>query len=150
MLYCSINRASPPEVMVAIVKPRHMKLPAWADRLGAVGAFICALHCALIPIALALLPTLGLGLVAWHGLEVAFSVFATVLAVTSLYLGYRGHRAYHAWLLVAPGLLLIWGSLLYPPLHASVVPHAVAMAIGGVLIALAHLVNLRLSWGHSH
>lgn len=136
--------------MVAIVKPRTLKLPAWADRLGAVGAFICALHCAMIPIALALLPTLGLGLVAWHGLEVAFSLFATVLAITSLYLGYRGHRAYHAWLLVAPGLLFIWGSLLYPPLHASVVPHAVAMTIGGVLIALAHLVNLRLSWGHSH
>ena len=136
--------------MAAIVKRHTLKLPAWADRLGAVGAFICALHCAMIPIALALLPTLGLGLVAWHGLEVAFSVFATVLAVTSLYLGYRGHRAYHAWLLVAPGLLLIWGSLLYPPLHASVLPHAAAMTMGGVLIALAHLVNLRLSWGHSH
>jgi hypothetical protein len=136
--------------MVAIVKPKKLHLPAWADRLGAVGAFICALHCALVPIALALLPTVGLGLVAWHGLELAFSLFATVLAVTSLYLGYRGHRAYHAWLLVAPGLLLIWGALLYPPLHASNVPHAVAMAAGGVLIALAHLVNLRLSWGHSH
>ena len=136
--------------MVAVVhKSKHL-LPAWADRLGAVGAFICALHCALIPVALALLPTLGLGLVAWHGVEWAFILFASVLAVTSLYLGYRGHRAYHAWLLVAPGLGLIWGSLLYAPLHESVVPHAVAMTVGGVLIALAHLVNLRLSWGHSH
>jgi len=136
--------------MAAIVKTRKFRLPEWADRLGAVGAFICALHCALIPVALALLPALGLGLVAWHGLEAAFAVFATVLAVTSLYLGYRGHRAYHAWLLVAPGLLLIWGALLYEPLHLSVVPHAVAMAVGGVLIAIAHLVNLRLSYGHSH
>ena len=136
--------------MHAHVKPHKLQLPAWADRLGAVGAFICALHCALIPIALALLPTVGLGLVAWHGLEVAFSLFATVLAVTSLYLGYRGHRAYHAWMLVAPGLLLIWGAFLYPPLHLSLLPHAIAMATGGVLIALAHLVNLRLSWGHTH
>ncbi len=136
--------------MAAIIKPRKLKLPRWADRLGAVGAFICALHCALIPVALALLPALGLGLVAWHGWELAFASFATVLAVTSLYLGYRGHRAYHAWLLVTPGLVLIWSALLYPPLHASVVPHAVAMALGGVLIAVAHLVNLRLSYGHSH
>ena len=80
----------------------------------------------------------------------AFTSFATVLAMTSLYLGYRGHRAYHAWLLVTPGLLLIWGALLYPPLHHSIVPHAVAMTLGGVLIAIAHLVNLRLSFGHSH
>ena len=65
-------------------------------------------------------------------------------------MGYRGHRAYHAWLLVAPGLALVWTALLYPPLHASVLPHAAAMAIGGVLIAIAHLVNLRLPYGHSH
>ena len=136
--------------MVAIIKSRKLHLPNWADRLGAVGAFICALHCALIPLALAIVPALGLGLVAWHGLELGFSLFATVMAITSLYLGYRNHRAYHAWLLVMPGLLLIWGALLYPPLHLSIVPHAVAMAAGGVLIALAHLVNLRLSYGHSH
>ena len=49
--------------MVAIVKRRKFHLPPWADRLGAIGAFICALHCALIPLALALIPTLGLGLV---------------------------------------------------------------------------------------
>lgn len=136
--------------MVAIVKRSKLQLPPWADRLGAIGAFICALHCALIPVALALIPTLGLGLVAWHGAEIGFSVLATVLAITSLVLGYRNHRAYHAWLLVAPGLALIWGSLLYPPLHASVLPHAIAMTVGGVLIALAHLVNLRLSYGHTH
>lgn len=135
--------------MSAFPKPR-MHLPAWTDRLGAFGAFLCALHCALIPVALGLVPALGLGLVAWHGLERMFTLFATVLALTSLWLGYRGHRAYHAWLLVAPGLALVWGALLYPPLHLSIVPHALAMAAGGLLIAIAHLVNLRLSYGHSH
>lgn len=136
--------------MSAIPQRRRMQLPAWADRLGAFGAFVCALHCALVPIALALVPTLGLGLVAWHGLEWAFTSIATVLAFTSLWMGYRNHRAYHAWLMVAPGMLLLWGALLYTPLHESVVPHAVAMAVGGLMVALAHLVNLKLSYGHSH
>ena len=54
------------------------------------------------------------------------------------------------WLGGARRHLVTWGSVDYPPLLASVVPHAVAMTLGGVLIALAHLVNLRLSWGHSH
>ena len=40
-----------------------------------------------------------------------------------------GYVAYHAWLMVAPGLALVWVALLYPPLHLSVVPHAVAMAV---------------------
>lgn len=126
-------------------------LPRWADRLGAFGAFLCALHCALIPVALAVVPALGLGLIAWHRMEWAFSLFATVLAVTSLWLGYRNHRAYHAWLLVAPGLALVWGGLLVRHLHeTSLTPHALAMAAGGVLVGIAHLVNLRLSYGHSH
>lgn len=137
-------------VVAPRVAPRRWLLPVWADRLGALGAFVCALHCALVPVALALLPALGLGLVAWHGVEWAFTGLATVLAVVSLYLGYRGHRAYHAWLMVAPGLALVWSALLYPPLHDSVLPHALAMTAGGVLIALAHLVNLRLSYGHTH
>ncbi|MFY2764125.1 MerC domain-containing protein [Arenimonas sp. MALMAid1274] len=132
------------------MKSSKLHLPPWADRLGAVGAFICALHCALVPVALAVVPALGMGLVAWHGFEVGFSVFATVLAVVSLVLGYRNHRAYHAWLLVTPGLVLIWGSLLVPALHASTTWHGVAMAVGGVLISAAHLVNLRLSYGHTH
>lgn len=135
--------------MSPMPRPR-LRLPAWADRLGAWGAFLCALHCALVPVALALLPAVGLGLVAWHGLEWAFTSLATVLAVASLWMGYRGHRAYHAWLLVAPGLALVWTALLYSPLHTSGLPHAAAMAVGGVLIGIAHIVNLRLSYGHSH
>lgn len=130
--------------------PRPLHLPAWADRLGAFGAFLCALHCALIPVALAVVPALGLGLVAWHRMEWAFSVFATVLAITSLYLGYRNHRAYHAWLLVAPGLVLVWGGLTVRHVHDAITLHALAMAAGGLLIGAAHLVNLRLSFGHSH
>jgi hypothetical protein len=136
--------------MSAAHPTRRPHLPPWADRLGAFGAFICALHCALIPVALAVVPTFGLGLVGLHGWEWLYVSLASVLAVTSLYLGYRGHRAYHAWALVAPGLLLTWSGMLYPPLHEMTVPHAWIMAAGGVLIAIAHLVNLRLSWGHSH
>ena len=51
---------------------------------------------------------------------------------------------------LVPGLLVLWVGVLYPPLHDSVVPHAVAMTFGGTLVALAHLANLRLNHGHVH
>jgi len=51
---------------------------------------------------------------------------------------------------VAPGLAVIWTALIYRTLHASGLAHAAAMTVGGVLIGTAHLVNLRLSYGHSH
>ena len=75
------------------------------DRIGATGSLICAIHCALIPLAVALLPSLGVAL---------------------------------------------WLAVLYPPLHHSVVMHAVVMTFGGTLVGLAHLANLRLTHGHVH
>lgn len=122
-------------------------LARWADSLGAAGAFLCALHCALLPLALVLLPAAGLGVLASEGFEAGFTVAATLLAVASLWQGFRRHRGYHAWALVLPGLALVWAGLLIEPLHASVLPHALVMTVGGALIASAHLVNLKLSFG---
>ena len=130
------------------VKPRT--LSHWVDSLGSVGATLCAVHCALLPFALALLPVVGMGILASSGFEFGFVIFATALAVASLWHGYRRHRAYHAMVFLAPGLALLWTGLLIPAVHESNIAHAVAMSIGGTLVAVAHLVNLRLSQGHVH
>jgi hypothetical protein len=122
----------------------------WVDSLGTAGATLCAVHCALLPFALALLPVLGLGILASSGFELGFVIFATALAITSLWHGYRRHRAYHAMAFLVPGLVSLWSGLLVPVLHSSTIAHAVAMSVGGTLVAVAHLVNLRLSQGHVH
>ena len=122
----------------------------WVDSLGSVGAVLCAVHCALLPFALALLPVLGMGILASQGFEIGFVLFATALAVVSLWHGYRRHRAYHAMTVLVPGLIALWAGVFIPVLHESVIAHAVAMSIGGTLVAVAHLVNLRLSQGHVH
>lgn len=119
-----------------------------ADRIGVTGSVLCALHCAAIPLVIALVPGIGLGLFASEGLEAGFVVFATVLALASLWMGFKRHRSFRGWLFLVPGLAAVWAAILYPPLHHSVVPHAVVMAIGGTLIAVAHVLNLRLTHGH--
>ena len=58
--------------------------------------------------------------------------------------GWRRHRGFHAWALLVPGLVLIWVGA-FSPLHNHSMSHAVVMTIGGLLLALAHLVNLRLT-----
>ncbi|MFZ5638224.1 MAG: MerC domain-containing protein [Pseudomonadota bacterium] len=122
-----------------------------ADRVGVVASFLCAAHCALLPVVIALLPAFGVAGALNEYFEEAFAVFATVLGLVALITGYRRHRALHALALLVPGLLVVWVGVLYPPLHHSVLPHAVAMTIGGCLVALAHLANLRLTreFGHS-
>lgn len=120
------------------------------DRFGAYGSLACAVHCALLPVVIALLPSLGLASVLGETFERGFVVFATLLGLFSVVWGYRRHRAVRALWLLIPGLALLWTGALYPPLHDSLLLHAVAMTIGGTLVALAHLANLRLNHRHVH
>ncbi len=120
------------------------------DRIGATGSLVCAAHCALLPLLIALLPALGLGSALNEHFEAAFVLFASVVGGYSVLSGYRRHRLWQAIALMLPGLLILWVGVLYRPLHESVWPHAVVMTLGGTLVGLAHLANLRLNAGHVH
>ena len=127
--------------------------PRWhalLDRIGATGSLLCAIHCALLPILIALLPSLGLATWLGDGFEVGFVLFATLFGLAVLAWSYRRHRAMRALGLLLPGLAVLWIGILYAPLHHALVPHAVAMTFGGTLVGLAHVTNLRLNHGHVH
>lgn len=124
--------------------------PSLLDRLGATGSLLCAIHCALLPALIALLPALGIA--AWldDGFERGFVTFATLLGLFTIVWGYRRHRAVRALWLLLPGLAALWLGTGYEPLHHSTVAHAITMTLGGTLVGLAHLANLRLNHGHVH
>jgi peptidoglycan/LPS O-acetylase OafA/YrhL len=134
---------------MAAVLPSSPKRRGFLDRVGATGSMLCAVHCAALPLVLAIAPAIGAGF-ASPTFEIAFIAFASVLGMTSLILGYRQHRVHRALLLLVPGVALLWAAVLIEPLHESLVGHAVAMACGGSLIAIAHLLNLRLAHAHFH
>jgi len=143
---------NPPDLAAARFVPvsGRSRVGAWADSVGSAVAMVCAVHCALLPFVLATLPALGLGLLAVQQWELPYVAFASVLALASLWLGFRRHRVYRALAFLVPGLVAVWAGLLVPALHDDVVRHAIAMTFGGTLIAVAHLVNLRLTHGHVH
>jgi MerC mercury resistance protein len=140
----------PPKVMPASSPRKRWAFPAWVDSLGSGAALVCAIHCAALPFVLAVLPALGLGILASSGFEYGYVAFASVLALSSLWQGYRRHRVYRALAFLVPGLLAVWSGVVVPALHENVVRHAVVMTLGGTLIAVAHLINLRLTHGHVH
>lgn len=140
MLYYNSNRK----------KRLFMKFRQFIDKFGSAASVLCALHCALLPLLIAILPALGIGFLAWSGFEWAFVCFATLLGLVSLWMGYQRHRIYRALLFLVPGLALVWMGVLIPVIHESIVTHAVVMSMGGTLIAVAHLINLRLNHGHVH
>ena len=140
MLYYNLNRK----------KRLFMKFRQFIDKFGSAASVLCALHCALLPLLIAILPALGIGFLAWSGFEWVFVCFATLLGLVSLWMGYQRHRIYRALLFLVPGLALVWMGVLVPAIHESIVTHAVVMSMGGTLIAVAHLINLRLNHGHVH
>jgi hypothetical protein len=110
-----------------------------------VGSLLCAVHCAVLPIVFVVLPSVGLALLLNDRVELAFVAFASLVGTLSLLRGFRRHRAGLALMLLAPGLALLWAGVRWPPLHHAVVPHALTMALGGGLVAVAHFLNLRYS-----
>lgn len=133
------DKSNPPKVMHSSSLTLRK-----ADRVGFAASFLCAIHCALWPLLLAFAPAFGLELGGWIDIDQAFVVFATLLGVSTLTLGWRRHRGFHAWLLLVPGLALVWVGA-FSVLHNHSLTHAVVMTVGGLLLGLAHLVNLRLT-----
>jgi len=127
--------------------------PSWlarhADRFGATASFLCAVHCAALPLVIAVLPAIGLGFLANHKFERGFVAFASVLAVTTLIVGFRRHQRFRAFWFLLPGILLLAAGMIVD-FESSATAHAVLVAIGGTLVAVSHLTNLRLAHGHVH
>jgi hypothetical protein len=101
-------------------------------------------------VVIALLPSIGLASLLGERFELAFVAFASAVGIYSMASGYRRHRLWQALALMLPGLLILWAGILYPPLHEVAWTHAVVMTVGGTLVGLAHLANLRLNAGHVH
>ncbi|WP_108471425.1 MerC domain-containing protein [Rhodanobacter thiooxydans] len=114
-----------------------------ADRVGAMASFLCAIHCALLPFVLALLPLLGLEFLADHRFERVFVLAACVLASFVLIRGYRRHQRLLPLRLAVPGLLLLLLGIIYIDGPAPIL-HSVLVTCGGLLLAGAHFANLRL------
>lgn len=113
------------------------------DKMGATASLTCAIHCAVLPLAITLLPLLGLTFLADERLEWGLLGLSALLGVSSLCLGFRQHGQRHALVILAVGLSLValgriseehqWG-------HAS----ALVVVLGGSTIAASHLLNRRL------
>ena len=123
---------------------------ALLDRIGATGSLVCAVHCAVLPLLIALLPSLGIAEWLGDGFERGFVVFASLYGLAILAWSYRRHRTLRALALLLPGLAALSAAVTFPALHHALVPHAVVMTFGGTLVGLAHLANLRLNHGHVH
>lgn len=137
------------EVSSSAAVARVSPLAVAADRVGATASFLCAIHCALLPFVIALLPLIGLGFLADHRFERVFIACAAALASITIFTAWRRHRKLHALFLLVPGIALLLSGIAIDIDHHEWL-HTGLVICGGVLVASAHVTNLILSHRHVH
>lgn len=112
------------------------------DFFGFFASFLCAIHCSLLPFVMTVGMLSGLSWMAEPWVEVTFIILSIILATMSLYPSYKKqHHKDKALKIAGLGFALLLISRLVG--HGSRV-EVIAIVIGGLLIAVAHVVNWRL------
>jgi hypothetical protein len=117
----------------------------WLDRLGVGASVTCAVHCAAMPFAVAVIPLLGLEFLLNPATEWLLLGSMGSLAIASLGLGYLKHRKWYAFVPLAAGVAsLAFGHSKDSCCEHSHWEHVMFAVTGGLLIAGSHAINLRL------
>ncbi len=110
------------------------------DALGVTVSIACAIHCAVLPMAMATLPILGINIIHNPTFECTMIGMALLIGIRALLHGYRRHH--HR---LTPGVLFIAGMIL---LIAKQIWHGqevVLLLLALPLILGAHAWNFRLN-----
>ncbi|MEE1943790.1 MerC domain-containing protein [Pedobacter sp. KR3-3] len=114
------------------------------DKVGMSASAACAIHCALLPIVLTLLPIVGLEFLANPMIELSMIVLSLALACIALSSAYQKHRRVLPFVILMLGFCFIALGHLIEGLESYLIP------LGGLLIAIAHFINLKLTKSCSH
>ena len=113
------------------------------DKAGAMASFLCAIHCAVMPLVVTLLPLLGLSFLASEPVEWVLLGASAALGSLSLCLGFRQHRSRLVFMVLGLALALLVAGHIFHEHHFGVWG-PVLMVLGGFTMMGAHLLNHRL------
>jgi hypothetical protein len=121
-----------------IFEKGHPKL----DNVGMTASVLCAIHCAIVPLLITILPLIGLGFLANPLVEWSMIVFALFIGVYAIGLSFTQthHKPLPVFLLIGGFLIIIIGHMFVSGWHEALV-----IPLGGLMIATAHFFNYRFS-----
>lgn len=105
--------------------------------MGITASILCAIHCAVLPLAVATLPVLGF----LHGaFEYGMIGLAFLIGTQALWHGFRRHHhRLQPWLLFVGGMIFLIAKEIWEQYEFYFLPFAV------LFIIAAHILNYRLS-----
>jgi hypothetical protein len=112
------------------------------DRIGVTASMVCAVHCILSPLPLALIPAAGLGVLADESAEWTLIAISISVGAISLLPSFLMHRRSMALSFFAAGALIIFAAR--SVLSEGSMGETCVAVIGALCIAASHLINRRL------
>lgn len=110
------------------------------DRLGIFTSILCAIHCSVLPIVLAMGVFSGISWMDSHATEGIFLAFSVFFIFSSLYPSYKKKHQNRAPLMLAGIGFSLFGIGMFLP-HSA---HIVSSTLGGICVAISHFINLKL------
>jgi len=138
----SVSESNSPQPDPARSRRWHRRL----DWLSAWAAFVCALHCAALPVVFALAPLAGAHWLASHVFDQWAVVIALLFGAAVIGAAYCAHQ----WrkvlaMFMASAALMLAGAFGW---HDPAWLHALLLSSGGLLLAMTHVVNRRSAMRH--
>ena len=115
------------------------------DAMGFTVSVACAIHCAILPLAISSLPLFGINIIENPLFEYGMIALAFVVGSYSLYHGFKKHH--HSWMpfiLFSFGMFFLIIKQIFHDWHLYLLIPAV------VLIILSHFLNYKFCRRHNH
>lgn len=121
------------------------------DRLGISASLLCILHCLFTPILVLISPLFGTVL-SHSYFHILIAVIVFPLAIVALWRGYKIHHTKRTLYLGGMGLVFVLAALISGELAEEIHRPAeiTLMVIAGILLSLAHYLNLKSCRAHRH
>ena len=110
------------------------------DKAGVTASFLCAIHCAMMPFIITMLPLVGLGFLSSEPVEWGLLACSAVLGTLSLCVGFREHRRRRVFGLLGIALALLVAGRILHDFHLGWVG-PLLMVLGGFTMMGAHFLN---------
>ena len=115
------------------------------DAMGVTVSVACAIHCAILPLAISSLPLFGINIIENPLFEYGMIALAFIVGSYSLYHGFKKHH--HSWMpfiLFSFGMFFLIIKQIFHDWHLYLLIPAV------VLIILSHFLNYKFCRRHNH
>jgi hypothetical protein len=131
------------KIFATLLQVTYFCQMAWRinwDALGVTTSVLCAIHCAILPLAIASLPVFGINIVHNPGFEYFMIALAAVIGTRALWHGFRRHhQRWFPLLAFGAGMMFLIAKQIWHNYELALLPFAL------VGIVAAHVLNYRLS-----